>query len=162
MISVERSRQRPWWYGTHEATGCVSEATKNGVLAESITESWSRTQELLWYVVTNQEIHGHIRDTNYHQWGYNGDTMGIQWSLACCSAAPSQWRAAGHGLVLKPLVWQPLLITSEIAERKMQWTSNIFKTTLKMLLSAQCSLSKSFEEAFQTVRRMVLETNSLW
>jgi hypothetical protein len=88
--------------------------------------------------------------------------MGIQWSLACCSAAPSQWRAAGHGLVLKPLVWQPLLITSEIAERKMQWTSNIFKTALKMLLSAQCSLSKSFEEAFQTVRRMVLETNSLW
>ena len=45
----------------------------------------------------------------------NGDTMGIQFSLA-----------AGHGLVLKPFVWQPVLITSEIAEIKCVYNVYIY------------------------------------
>ena len=150
MISVKRSRQRPWWYGTHEATGCVSKATKNGVLAESITESC----DMLLLTKKFMGISGIPITTN-------GDTIGIQWSLLCCSAAPSQWRAAGHGLVLKPFVWQPLLITSEIAERKMQWTSNIFKTTLSA--SFPLSLSRSLRSVhYPNVSKKLSKQYAAW
>ena len=162
MISVKRSRQRPWWYATHEATGCVSEATKNGVLAESITH---------WILIKNSRTLVICCDmlllTKKFMWisgipiTTNGDTMGIQWSLRCCSAAPSQWHAAGHGLVLKPLVWQPLLITSEIVERKMQWTSNIFKTTLSASFPLSLSLSLSLSLALCAVFTIQMFRRSL-